>query len=406
MDENIKERIKYWMQLFLLPVYGLSFLVPRNKKIWLFGSSFGKRWADNPRYLYLYVNQNCKNKIRPIWISHNREIVHMLTIKGYEAYYNRSIKGMWLSLRGKVYLYDNYSKDISFWLSGGATKINLWHGVGNKKTNHDNKHDKIRHPKNRKEEIATLLRRISDEKPHHYTLATSPVMAKIFASAFKTTIDHIIIDGLPRNDIMFKDCKIDNISTKEEILLLAKITKWKKQGKQIALYAPTFRPSEHRFLEIMKMNKFAEFLEENNLIFIAKLHPKSQFLQEFKKLTYESICVPKADVDMNCILGQADLLITDYSSVYSDYMLLGRPVVAFQYDYEDYTRDTRDAYFDFNEYMPEVKAKTMEELEKAMLQVLEVDKCSEAREVSRKVIFKYKDGRACERLVKKIYKNN
>lgn len=45
------EFFKYWGQLLLLPVYWLSFLFPRNKRIWLFGSTFGKRFADNPKYL-------------------------------------------------------------------------------------------------------------------------------------------------------------------------------------------------------------------------------------------------------------------------------------------------------------------------------------------------------------------
>ena len=51
MINKITDRLKYWGQLLLLPVYWLSFLFPRNKKIWLFGSTFGRRFADNPRYL-------------------------------------------------------------------------------------------------------------------------------------------------------------------------------------------------------------------------------------------------------------------------------------------------------------------------------------------------------------------
>ncbi|MCI8752961.1 MAG: hypothetical protein HFH66_16780, partial [Lachnospiraceae bacterium] len=40
---------KYWGQLLLLPVYWMSFLVPRDRKLWLFGSTFGRRFADNPK---------------------------------------------------------------------------------------------------------------------------------------------------------------------------------------------------------------------------------------------------------------------------------------------------------------------------------------------------------------------
>lgn len=120
--------LKYWSQLFLLPIYWISFLTPRSKKKWVFGSTFGRRWADNGRYFYLYLSQHEKDKIRPIWISRGKSIVELLNRKGYEAYYVHSMKGIYYCLRAKVYVFDNYSKDISFWLSGEAVKINFWHG--------------------------------------------------------------------------------------------------------------------------------------------------------------------------------------------------------------------------------------------------------------------------------------
>ncbi len=49
-----------------------------------------------------------------------------------------SLKGIWFALRVKVYLFDNYSKDINFWQSVGVMKVNLWHGIPLKKIQHDN----------------------------------------------------------------------------------------------------------------------------------------------------------------------------------------------------------------------------------------------------------------------------
>lgn len=125
---GIINRLKYWGQLLLLPVYWFSFLMPRDRNIWLFGSTFGRRFADNPKYFYLYISQHKEEYgIRPVWLSHNREVVGLLRKadggKGtYEAYYYHSLRGIWLALRGKIYLFDNYSKDINFWQSGGAIK--------------------------------------------------------------------------------------------------------------------------------------------------------------------------------------------------------------------------------------------------------------------------------------------
>ena len=125
MKKKIINGLKYWGQLLLLPVYWLSFLVPGNKNIWVFGSTFGRRFADNPRYFYLYVSQHSAYQsdklaqrvdawkkeghewkanedcltIRAVWISHNKEIVSFLQSNGYEAYYYHSLKGIWMALR-------------------------------------------------------------------------------------------------------------------------------------------------------------------------------------------------------------------------------------------------------------------------------------------------------------------
>lgn len=401
MDSRWLEKIKYWGQLFLLPLYLFSFISPRNNKIWVFGSTFGRRFSDNPKYLYLYLNQNWKNSIRPIWITRDKGIAKFLTINNYEAYYYLSIKGIFYSLIGKVYIFDNYSKDINFWTSGGALKVNLWHGVGNKKINYDNVFDKVRHPRNRWEYFKTFLRRMSDEKPSHYILATSSTMRDIFASAFRVDRSHIIEEGYPRNDYLLSD-NIINLFLDKERECLAKINYLKCKGKIINLYMPTFRDSEIRFLDIMNLESFNEFLKVNNIIFVTKLHPKSKLKTVFERFQYSNIINLDAEMDPYIFLKLADILTTDYSSVYSDFMLLDRPVIAFQYDFDVYSKETREGYFDFDEYMPEVKAISMENLMSAMLMVLTTDMCKEKRKKSREMMFKSSAADACENISNKI----
>lgn len=399
---NVGERIKYWMQLLWIPVYGLSFLMPRDKKLWLFGSTFGKRFADNPRYFYLYLSAHPEEGVRPVWISHNREVVNFLNLHGREAYYLRSLKGMWYCLRGGVYLYDNYSKDISHWLSGGAVKINLWHGTGNKKANRDNLFDRVRHPRNSREWFQTFPRRLSDEKPNHYTLATSEPLAVITKSAFGSRdMEHVIIDGYPRNDAML-DEQFPNLCSDLEKRTLERIRKVKKTGGKIVFYMPTFRESEKELLTVMDWKRFNKFLEEQKMVFVIKLHPKSQIKERLENITYSCIWSLCAENDPYTFLRWVDVLVTDYSSVYSDYMLLDRPAVAFRYDYETYKANTRDSYIPHEEYMPELTAYTMEELEQCLQRVVLEDACKEARKVSRDRMFKYQDAGASRRLVKKI----
>lgn len=397
------EAIKYWSQVFLLPIYWLSFFIPKNKNIWLLGSSFGKRFADNPRYFYLYLNQYKKNEIRAIWITGDHTIVTLLQENGLEAYHRHSMKGIWYCLRSAVYIFDNYSKDISFWLSGGAKKVNLWHGSGNKKTNYDNKFDRVRHPRNNWERYKTALRRLSDEKPHHYTLATSPMMADIFTSAFNTDLSHIIVEGYPRNDVLFTN-GFRNVYTMQEKKIIDYLNQCKNIGIKIVLYMPTFRDSEAMFFKVMNLERFNDYLLKQNMIFFTKLHPKSKLKKAFNQVDFSNIKNIDSSVDPYTILTYANLLVTDYSSIYSDYLMLNRPSVLFPYDFAEYTNDTRECYFEYDEYMPEIKAYNMDELMEYMNRVLIKDDYEESRMLLRNRIFKTADGHSSERLYDKINK--
>ena len=373
---KITDRLKYWGQLLLLPVYWLSFLVPRNKKIWLFGSTFGRRFADNPRYMYLYVSQHKEElSIRPIWISHNEDIVRMLNAEGYEAYMYHSLKGIWYALRGKVYLFDNYSKDINFWQSGGAMKVNLWHGIPLKKIQHDNVFDKFRHPKNIWEKIRNFPRNISDEKPNHYVLTTSENLRGIFSSAFKT--DNVLVAGYPRNESLISDA-IKNVYSHEEKEDKKKILsflndKADSKNKKMIFYMPTFRKSETLFFENFDKNDFQKFLAKNNLLFCIKLHPKSKLNEEFKNIQSENIMVINKDADPYVFLKLADVLITDYSSIYFDYLLLDRPIIVFAYDLKEYLNDSREMYFDYDEFTPGDKVNDYHKLKKSILRYVNFD---------------------------------
>lgn len=379
----IVKELKYWGQILMLPIYGLSFLIPRKKTIWLFGSTFGNRFADNPKYFYLYVNQNHKD-IRAIWISKKQKIVKNLVEQGYEAYYSKSLKGIWFSLRGKIYLFDNYSKDICFWLSGGAIKYNFWHGIPLKKIQMDNIFDKVRHPKNKWGKIKWALRRLSDEKPSHYIVSPSKFLEAIYSSAFRT--NNVEVYSYPRNEYLLTSL-IENVYLAKEANVLEFIER-KKVGKKVVLYMPTFRDSEAMFFDVVNIEKLNEFIEQEEFLLIIKLHPKSKLKKVFSDMQHGNIIVLPSDYDPYPFLKVSDMLVTDYSSIYFDYLLLDRPIIFFDYDKEEYLAHSRELYFDYEEFTPGIKAKTMQELEDALLSVNSVDEWSEKRKVIRNKVMK------------------
>lgn len=397
--KKIMMEIKYWSQIFLLPLYLLSYIMPRNKKIWVLGSTFGYRFADNPKYFYLYLHQHMKDMVRPIWISRDKSIVHMLRQKDYEAYYLKSFKGAWYCLRAKVYLYDNYSKDICFTLSGGAIKINLWHGVPLKKIQKDNIFDKVRNPRNKLEKIRWSLRRMTDEKPSDYVLTTSEFLKPIFSSAFNTK--NTIICGYPRNDFLISD-DIDIIMNDDE-KRICNIIENKAIDNKILLYMPTFRDSEYRFFEVVSITKFEEFLKEHNLVFFVKLHPKSKLNDKFMEVQSECIRIINSEQDPYPLLKLADVLITDYSSIYFDFLLKNKPIIFFSYDLDEYLMETREMYFDYVEMTPGEKAKNEDELEDAIVEALSRNNLyTEERNKIKNMVFYLDTEISSETLYKKI----
>ena len=415
---KIADWLKYWGQLLLLPVYWMSFLVPRDRKLWLFGSTFGKRFADNPKYLYLYVSQHKKESgVRPVWISHDKSIVSMLCRNGYEAYYYHSPKGIWLAMRGKVYVFDNYSKDINFWQSGGAVKVNLWHGIPLKKIQADNLFDSFRHPRNLWEKWKNFPRNLSDEKPHHYVLATSKFIKPVFASAFRTR--NVIVCGYPRIDYLVSD-KFGNVMAESEKRELDIIREFKENSDivkgekaHIVCYMPTFRDSEIKFFDVIdNIDKFQEYLKKENILFCVKLHPKSKLQKEFMDFTEKgcgNILLVDASFDPYTLLKISDVLVTDYSSVYFDFMCLDRPVIFFCYDKYEYMSKSRELYFDYLEMTPGEKVETMGGLLRALGNACNMpdrykNKYIEQNKIVMRKIFDIQYGFSSGRLVKKIKK--
>ncbi len=365
--KKLAEWVKYWSQLLVLPIYWLSYLSPRNKKIWLFGSTLGKRFSDNPRYLFLYCSQHKDElDIRPIWMSHDKEIVKHLSEAGYEAYYYHSLKGIWYALIGKVYLYDHYSKDINFAQSGGAVKVDMWHGIPLKKIQADNSMDKFRHPQNLWEKWKCMPRNISSEKSTDHILATSEFLKPLFESAFRNP-NNVFVCGYPRNDYLISD-EIKNVllpNEQKELDSVREFLNKYKDGK-VVYYMPTYRDSQGQFFEIMDLEKFAVNLSKEHILFCIKQHPFSKHKEEFAAIQYENILMLDSDSDPYVVLKLSDVLVTDYSSIYFDFLLVDKPIIFFDYDREDYEKSSRELYWEYEKMTPGEKVETMEGLIEAI----------------------------------------
>lgn len=69
----------------------ISVLVPRRDNLWIFGFHFG--YADNSKYMFLYVNENVE-EVTPVWIATDRTAVEAVRNLGYRAVYAHSVRGI------------------------------------------------------------------------------------------------------------------------------------------------------------------------------------------------------------------------------------------------------------------------------------------------------------------------
>lgn len=109
--------------------------------------------------------------------------------------------------------------------------------------------------------------------------------------------------------------------------------------------------------------------------------------------------------DINEIYLMADLLITDYSSVFFDYANLKRPIIFYTYDIESYRDRLRGFYFNLENEAPGSVVKTSEELVSAILNY-EKKGLGELKNKYNEFYKRYcylENGDSSEKVVKKIF---
>jgi CDP-glycerol glycerophosphotransferase (TagB/SpsB family) len=319
----------------------------------IFGSWFGNKYADNPKYLFMTANMD--KKIRAIWITKNENVYRELKDKGYEVYFRNSLKGIIYQLRAKYYFTCTSRNDVNFIFMGGAVHVELWHGIPLKKIMYDDVISKIKKEPYRNK-MKYMLNYAIYYLPiirNEYIVSSSDEITKIYYSAFKKDKKHILQLGQPRNDVFFTNKFEDDKF------------QFNYENKKIILYMPTHRnegKTEIPIDKIFDLEDLNNYCIKNNWIFLIKKH--YYHCNEKKDFgNYECIkditCI---ETDSQLLLKYTDILITDYSSCYIDYLLLDRPIIFYNYDYDAYVRNDRELYFDYNDVTPGEKVSNYKEL--------------------------------------------
>lgn len=218
----------------------------------------------------------------------------------------------------------------------------------------------------------------------------------------------IVAIGYPAHDIFFDGKPAVEIN---------KITK-KKYSKTI-LWMPTFRKGggyrrndstkEQKLgiplIETMEQYKgLNNFLENNNVLLIIKIHPKQDLsnlgikdMSNIKVLTGET--VKKLNVDNYALMKSVDALISDYSGAAYEFLQLNRPIGYVLDDINEYKLGF--VVEDIHQLIAGHEIYTFEQFEEFVNDIVnDNDIYKQKREEIRDYIYKYHDGHSCERLAK------
>lgn len=267
--------------------------------------------------------------------------------------------------------------------------VNLWHGVG--------------HKKGWKDESKNLLADV--------TVATSDMTKEMFSHFFKVPIETVFISGYPRNDLMLR------VQKKKEI--------WKEKLNfsgydKIIIWLPTYQVTENfkfkydgnmlAFSDIFQIDDFKveelnEILKRFNSLCIIKPHPvynnkKINLTGMDNLLLIDDEWIFNQGLTLYHLIGCTDILITDYSSVMTDYTLLEQPIILFTPNIESY-KQTDGFYFEnVEEYMPSELIFNEKDFFSYFKKVLESnsDPMESKRKKIRDIYFKYKDEDSSKRL--------
>ncbi|MDR0884112.1 MAG: CDP-glycerol glycerophosphotransferase family protein [Oscillospiraceae bacterium] len=313
-----------------------------DPKIILFESFLGRFYSDNPRAIYEYMRTDARfADYTFVWSA--RDVAKISAeLDGTRAQVVRFQSRAYYKVcaQAGVWVFNSRALD---WLARrrGQQYIQTWHGTPLKTLGHD-----VRLDGNAMNSVRETAQKWDvDTRQYTALLSYSPFVSEKFTTAFgleklgKTDILWEV--GAPRNDRL--------VRAKADESALWKARLGIEPHKKVILYAPTWRDDQHdaklgyTYQNQLDFSLLREALgDEWVVLFRAHYFVANSF--DFA--AYGGFVVDvSGEADIAQLYPAADMLITDYSSVFFDYALLERPMVFYMYDLAQYKDEVRGFYF-------------------------------------------------------------
>ena len=392
-------------------IFPLILAVKRNPDLTVVISRPGRLFSDNSKYFFIHATELAENGERVVFLTADRAIQSKIAAAGGESFLHPSLQSFCLLLRcGKV-VTDSVLFENKPW-TRGARLIQLWHGAPLKHIELDMYRKRIIETPFWLLPFLRIQKAIIERYPvYDLVVSTSQkFIDKAFRHCFRAR--QFISTGYPRNDILFGWPAPDTIAYRLSWINVDKkamdaVDEARRRGQKVCLYVPTFRKDlANPFDAEIDLARLSAFAQRHNIIIVLKLHP---FMDGWYQISQYPNLLEYAPLgDVYPLMALSDLLITDYSSIFFDFLLLDRPILFFAYDLEQYLSHDRNMYFDYDSMTPGVKCHGYKELESEIAAVLArgcTDGYAEMRKAVRTYTHDYLDNQASRRLIDRHLRN-
>ncbi|KHK01086.1 CDP-glycerol glycerophosphotransferase family protein [Desulfovibrio sp. TomC] len=358
---------------------------------------FGRQMTqfnDNGKYAFLHCARSCP-ALSCAFVTESRDVAALLTGAGLAAYVLGDPRADAFMLGAGVVVCDDFHwrmDEVLATLLHPAKVVQLWHGIPLKAIGFPELASRVNMTPEKAAFLTTMY------SGYDTVASTSPYFTEhAFAPAFLATCFEEM--GYPRNDVLTRAPRRDDMLGVDAVLY-GRLVKHKKAGGKVLVVMPTFRdggggPIEEGMLDLARL---AAFGERHNVMTVLKLHPYVGL--RFTGALPPTLAVADAVSDAYPLLRLSDALLTDYSSVYFDYLLTDRPIIFYPYDFDRYVSRDRELLFDYATMTPGPRPTDPEALFAALEAVLArgEDEHAPARQALAKLSFRHVDGHAAVRL--------
>jgi len=359
-----------------------------QENIILYESYHGGSFSCNPYAMFQTIyNDERFDSYRHVWVINDKnQIPEMLKHDSNIVFIKRNCDLYMRYLAKAKYLINNVSFPEYFIRKEGQLYLNTWHGTPIKTLGKDIKDDFFAH-KNATRNFLQASHLIS---PNSFT-------TKILTDNFDINDIYTGIvaqTGYPRQDLTLNA----SVERKEEIKNKLGI----KNNKPVVLYAPTWRGTlAGSKFDIEKLIIDIKLFKNLDINFVFRGHHMAEKL--LADVVEIKDVVVSSSIDTNSLLSIVDILITDYSSISFDYMAVGKPIIYYTYDRDEYESE-RGLYFPLEDVGEDIY-KTNSEIVKAITRLTKVKTITKKQQEAQERFCAYDDGLATNRVIDLFFFN-